>query len=86
MSGRVLFFGKLREIAGAGEIGLPAAAEGQPVSQLSALLTRGNPALLEALSHASVRVAINHEIVARGADPRVPSGSEVAYMPPMSGG
>ena len=86
MSGRVLFFGKLREIAGAGEISLPEAAEGRPVSALSALLTRDNPALLEALSHASVRVAINFEIVARGMDPQVPAGSEVAYMPPMSGG
>lgn len=84
MTGRVLFFGKLRDIAGVAEMPLPVA--GQPVSCLRRLAAEGNPQLLEALLHASVRVAVNHEIIARGADPVVPAGGEVAFMPPMSGG
>lgn len=86
MAGRVLFFGKLRDIAGTAEIALPPAAAGHRLSGLPDLLTEDNPVLRQALTHASVRVAVNMEIVARGADPLLPPGSEVAYMPPMSGG
>lgn len=86
MVGRVLFFGKLRDIAGAGELPLPAGAIGCQLSGLPALIAEGNPDLTQALSHSSVRVALNLEIVARGADPYLTVGSEVAYMPPMSGG
>lgn len=86
MAGRVLFFGKLRDIAGAAELALPAAAAGQRLSTLAALLTGDNPGLRQALAQPSVRVALNMEIVARDTDPLLPPGSEVAYMPPMSGG
>lgn len=86
MGGRVLFFGKLREIAGTAEMDLPEAAEGLPVSRLSILISVSNPSLHEALSHPSVRVAINFEIIQRRTDPPIPSCGEIAYMPPMSGG
>lgn len=84
MSGHVLFFGKLRDVAGAAGISVPVA--GQSLSQLRRQVAEGNPALLEALSHASVRVAVNHEIVEVGTDPIIPPGAEIAFMPPMSGG
>lgn len=86
MSGRVLFFGKLRDVAGVAEMPMPPSAPGGRLSALTRLVTSSHPTLLEALSHPSVRVAVDLEIVERGADPELGPHSEVAYMPPMSGG
>jgi molybdopterin converting factor small subunit len=80
---RVLFFGRLRDVAGAAEM---AHAGGVSLSALQRAVTEGNPALDQALSARGVRVAINHALVAAGDDRLITAGDEVAFMPPASGG
>ena len=77
---RVLLFGSLADIAGwrFRDIDAPA------VSVLRALLAREDEDLGEALSAAGVQVAVDQEIQ-RQDWPLTPS-SEVAFLPPMSGG
>jgi molybdopterin synthase sulfur carrier subunit len=77
---RVLLFGRLADIAGWREqdIDVPA------VSSLRAWLAREDEDLGEALDEPGVQVAVDQEIQ-RGDYPLTPS-SEVAFLPPMSGG
>jgi sulfur-carrier protein len=77
---RVLFFGRLRDMAGAAEIEL----EGGSLSELRARLGVDNAALGEALSAPGVSVAVDK--VVRRDDARLTPASEVAFMPPLSGG
>jgi molybdopterin synthase sulfur carrier subunit len=77
---RVLLFGSLADLAGwrARDIDAPA------VSVLRELLSREDDDLGEALGAPGVQVAIDQEIQ-RQDWPLTPS-SEVAFLPPMSGG
>lgn len=82
---RLLFFGRLRDVAGYAErdIVLPESIE--TIADLRAHIAAEDSALGEALAERGVRVAINHCFCltdcaqARGAD-------EIAFMPPLSGG
>jgi molybdopterin synthase sulfur carrier subunit len=77
---RVLFFGRLRDITGAAEIEIDA----DTLSALRGELMRTNPALGEALAAPGVSVAID-KVICR-ADSPLTRASEVAFMPPLSGG
>lgn len=79
---RVLFFGRLRDIAGASEIDV--ADGGGSVAELRALLNAENPGLGDALGSPEVRVAID-QIIA-GDDASIEGAREIAFMPPLSGG
>lgn len=79
---RVLFFGRLRDIAGASEIDV--ADGGGSVAELRALLGAANPALGETLAALEVRVAIDQIMAA--ADANIEGAREIAFMPPLSGG
>jgi len=79
---RVLLFGRLQDIAGWRERGIDSAPA--TVAALMAQLSAEDEALGEALAQPSVRVAVDRRIVA--GDAPVGPGSEVAFMPPMSGG
>lgn len=77
---RVLLFGPLRDLAGWRE--REAAADS--IVALRALLTREDAALGAALAAPGVQVALDQTLV-RG-DAALGPRSEVAFLPPMSGG
>lgn len=77
---RVLLFGRLSDIAGWHERDL----EGDSLFALRARLAEEDEALGRALGGPGVQIALDQEIV-RG-DAAVTARSEVAFLPPMSGG
>ena len=77
---RVLLFGKLADIAGGRARPMAAAT----IAALTDLLAAEDPALGEALRGPGVQVALDQQLV-RG-DAALSDGSEVAFLPPMSGG
>jgi molybdopterin synthase sulfur carrier subunit len=79
---RVLLFGPLRDVAGWRERDLPQAPA--TVFALRDWLAREDAALGEALGARGVQVALDQAII-RG-DAAIGPASEVAFLPPMSGG
>ena len=77
---RVLLFGPLRDLAGWRERDVA----GESLAVIRALLMAEDPQLGEALGGPGVQVAVDQAIV-RG-DVSLSAGSEVAFLPPMSGG
>ncbi|RAK67477.1 MoaD/ThiS family protein [Phenylobacterium kunshanense] len=77
---RVLLFGPLRDVAGWRERQI----DSPSLSALRALLTDEDAALGEALAGKGVQVAIDQALV-RG-EAALTAASEVAFLPPMSGG
>jgi sulfur-carrier protein len=77
---RVLLFGRLSDIAGWRE----REVDTSTLSHLRALLGSEDAGLGEALAAPGVQVALDQEIV-RG-DAALGLRSEVAFLPPMSGG
>jgi len=77
---RVLMFGRLADIAGWRERVVAAPS----LDALTAALAAGDPALGEALRAPGVKAAVDQQLVA--GDVALEDGSEVAYLPPMSGG
>lgn len=78
---RVLFFGQLKDIVGAGEESFDAAADAR-LEDLYASYARKFPRLTE--FRTSVAATINQEYAPWDARPR--AGDEVAFLPPVSGG
>lgn len=76
---RVLLFGRLADIAGWREREVEAAS----LAQVRALLS-ADEAMAEALAGPGVQAAVDRVIV-RG-EAALTAASEVAFMPPMSGG
>ena len=76
---RVLLFGRFADIAGWREKTLEAAS----LAQLRAALA-ADPRLAEALAGPSAQVAVDKALV-RG-EVALTAASEVAFLPPMSGG
>lgn len=81
---RLLFFGRLGDVAGVSEIDVAPPAEVTSLDALRSWLGHGNPALAEALAHPSVKVAVDGTLV--HADEGVSNASEIAFLPPVSGG
>ena len=77
---RVLLFGPLRDLAGWRERDLAATS----LAELRRALGAEDPALGEALAAPGVQVALDQAIV-RG-DAALTAATEVAFLPPMSGG
>lgn len=77
---RVLLFGRLADVAGWREAEIEAAS----LNALRAALTATDAALGEALAGPGVQAAVDKVIVR--ADVPLAAGSEVAFLPPMSGG
>ena len=77
---RVLLFGRLADIAGWRERELEAAS----VSALRTLLSGEDDALADALAGPGVQVALDQAIL-RG-DAALSARSEVAFLPPVTGG
>lgn len=77
---RVLLFGRLSDIAGWRE----RVVEGETIVAIRSLLAAEDQGLAAALAGPGVQVALDQEIV-RG-DAVLTSRSELAFLPPMSGG
>lgn len=77
---RVLLFGPLRDLAGWRERRIEAGS----VAALRILLAEEDADLGEAISGPGVQVAVDQAVV-RG-DAALAADSEVAFLPPMSGG
>ena len=76
---RVLLFGKLADVAGWRDRVIEAAT----LTELTALVS-ADPTLAAALCGQGVQIAVD-QILVRG-DVALSATSEVAYLPPMSGG
>jgi molybdopterin synthase sulfur carrier subunit len=77
---RVLLFGRLADQAGWRDRSIEAAS----LATLRAALAADDPDLAEALSGPGVQVAVDKTIV-RG-EAALAAATEVAFLPPMSGG
>ena len=78
MSARLVFLGRLADIAGSAEL----ACEGGPLAEILARLA---PSLREALAGPRIKIAVNGQVAA---EPVliVADGDEIAFLPPVSGG
>ena len=81
---RVLFFGRLGEIAGMPETIFEHCAALATVNDLHDAITRENPELGRALVEPQVTIAVNREIAEWNA--ALEAGDEVAFLPPVTGG
>ena len=77
---RVLLFGRLADLAGWRE----RVVEADSLSALRAALTTADAVLGEALAGPGVQAAVD-KVILRG-DAPLTAASEVAFLPPMSGG
>ena len=77
---RVLLFGRLADQAGWRD----RVVEASDLSALRAALSSADPVLGEALSGPGVQVAVD-KVLVRG-EATLGFGTEVAFLPPMSGG
>lgn len=76
---KLVFLGRLADIAGAGEL----AVEPGPIAEILAALP---PELAVALLGDRVRIARNGELLADPGGIDVAAGDEIAFLPPVSGG
>lgn len=79
---RVLFFGRLRDVAGANEIAVTHPCN--TLEDLRSVLAQANPALGEALAAPGILVAVDQTIRRELAS--IAGAAEIAFMPPLSGG
>jgi molybdopterin synthase sulfur carrier subunit len=79
MTARLVFLGRLEDLAGAGEREV---AEGP----LEAVLAALEPELAVALLGERVRIALNGALLADRGGIVLGAGDELAFLPPVSGG
>jgi len=79
---RVLFFGRLAELAGGRERTVPDTIA--TLSDLHAFLSESDAHLRGALTAKGIRVAVNKTIIT--GDTTLSPGDEIAFMSPLSGG
>lgn len=79
MSAKLVFLGKLADLAGTGEQTV------EPGS-LAELIAAMPVQLAMALSEDKVRWALNGQLVSRESVPSLAAGDELAFLPPVSGG
>ncbi|HLS99813.1 MAG: MoaD/ThiS family protein [Porticoccaceae bacterium] len=81
---RILFFGRLGDIAGCESRDLPYDGAIATVAVLRDRLGAGNEALARALAEPQVMVAVNQQLV--DWDCSLQQGDEIAFLPPVTGG
>lgn len=81
---RLLFFGPLKDISAGAQRDLALPEGVATVEGLIAHMAAQEPALAQALSALSVRIAVNKHIVPRGHI--ITDSDEIAFLPPFSGG
>ena len=77
---KLVFLGRLADVAGVGEQVLPL------VASLGEVLAVLAPELAIALSDERIRIAVNGALISRDASPSLADGDEIAFLPPVSGG
>ncbi len=80
MSVRLVFLGRLSDLAGAGERDMPA-----PLDWRALLASLAEP-LVRQVEDERIRVAINGQLLADKHSLLASEGDEVALLPPVSGG
>lgn len=81
---RILFFGKLGDIAGTRARDVAIGANVKTVSDLRDVLSAENAGLGAALTEKSVRCIVNEAMAPM--DAAISDSDEVAFIPPVSGG
>ena len=76
---KLVFLGRLEDIAGASELECS-------VDQVDDILAALEPELAEALSGPRIRLALNGTLVNNRAGLVLVEGDELAFLPPVSGG
>ena len=79
MGAKLVFLGKLADLAGAGE----RLVDAGPLADVLAAMP---VELAMALSHERVRCALNGQVVSRETAVVLADGDEFAFLPPVSGG
>ena len=79
MPARLVFLGRLEDVAGMAEL----AVSPGPLDQVLAAL---DPALAVQLLGERVRMALNGALIAEGGGIMLADGDELAFLPPVSGG
>lgn len=82
---KLLFFGRTRDAAGCSEMSCDLPPDVGTVAELRCWLHRRDPELGSVLMARDIRVAADHTICVSEAT-SVRGASEIAFMPPMSGG
>ena len=82
---RLLFFGRLRDVAGQAERIVHLPRQLRTLTELCAWIRHDDAELGAALQAPGVRIAIDQVISSR-ADEGVQGAREIAFMPPLSGG
>jgi molybdopterin synthase sulfur carrier subunit len=77
---RLLFLGRLQDLAGAAERQVAALAGGTVADLIASL----EPQLADELASERVRVAVNGTLASRAC--AIADGDEIAFLPPVSGG
>ena len=80
MAVRLVFIGRLEDVAGAGE------REVQTCAGLDDLLAMLEPELARELRGEHIRVALNGNVLADARRLTMNDGDEIAFLPPVSGG
>jgi molybdopterin synthase sulfur carrier subunit len=82
---KLLFFGRLRDVAGQAELLCELPGSVATISDVRAWLKQRDEALGEAVAAPDVRIAVNQAFCLDDNEP-VHGASEIAFMPPLSGG
>ena len=82
MALKLVFLGRLEDVAGMAEMRLQLSAP----QKLEAVLALLPGDLAQALTGPKVNLALNGALLAPGAAPQLANGDELAFLPPVSGG
>ena len=82
---RILFFGRLGELAGASTLCCDLPEEACTIADVRAWLAARDPLLGEALYAPGVRAAVDQAFCVSDSD-RAAGAAEIAFMSPLSGG
>ncbi|SFF75196.1 molybdopterin synthase sulfur carrier subunit [Novosphingobium sp. CF614] len=77
---KLVFLGRIEDVAGAGELTVPFAAS------IEAVLADLEPELARALREPRVKLAVNGILLRDTDAPVLRHGDEIAFLPPVSGG
>jgi molybdopterin synthase sulfur carrier subunit len=81
---KVLLFGRLGDVAGDTELGIPWDESLATIETVREQLLTKIPELADALGEKRTLVAVNQQIC--GSDTELSDGDEIAFMPPVTGG
>lgn len=86
MAVKLVFLGRLAELARTSESSITAAGPLGWNALMSELASSGSPDLANAVAEDRVRVAVNGALLADKTTLTANDGDEVAFLPPVSGG